>query len=95
MISVCFDVDKLVPFYCKYHNSDWESKLSVADGLNYYEEFVCNDTNCNFVDSGNMYPGINVDDLYNKQAEILQGLGTTNVNNSLVKFPLTTNSCTS
>ena len=91
MMTVCFDDVKLVPFYCKYSSivANFGERRSVFSGSDFYRSYVCSENECEFVDSGTMYPYINLDGLYDKQRQILGNLGVV-VDKSLLRLPLTT-----
>ena len=90
MVTVCFDEVKLAPIYSKYNNTllsdaQWSGKIKHT----YEESLICDEIPCEWVNSGNVYfdVDVDVDAVYNNQAEILHDLGIDDL--SLARFPLT------
>ncbi|XP_063917232.1 uncharacterized protein LOC135132944 [Zophobas morio] len=81
MISVCFDEVKLTPIYCKYNYS------FLFTQRRFEESVICGEVPCEWADNGNVYLDIDVEEVYNDQAEILQDLGIDDL--ALMRFPLT------
>ncbi|KAJ3644835.1 hypothetical protein Zmor_022537 [Zophobas morio] len=93
MVTVCFNEAKLVPFYAKYDNlfpGKTKRQELKESGDGFYQEFVCGG-DCEWADSGNMYPTVDMDAVFEHQKEILKKLGVGDVGATLLKFPLTSN----
>ena len=86
LITICFDQTNLTPIYVKYNSTYKEIGRRILDPDSHYEKYICNETGCDWTDSGRMYNDVDIDTAYNNQTTLLDKAGVKNF--TLLRLPL-------